>query len=95
MHAAPGFVASSWGTEMPTPLRWLVRALQVVGGRSLLDCGEYLVAGMTHAERTHGFWLLDEFGASGTAHTVPEHEAAQRFLWEHIRKVVAAGRSVA
>lgn len=30
-HAAPGFVATRWGTEMPMVIRWLVRMLQFFG----------------------------------------------------------------
>ena len=40
MHAAPGFVATRWGTEMPTVVRWLVRALQIFG-RSQVSCRRY------------------------------------------------------
>lgn len=41
IHAAPGFVSTNWGTEMPTLVRWLVRAIQPLG-TSLYDCGEYM-----------------------------------------------------
>ena len=29
MHACPGFVATNWGTEMPSVLRWMIRGIQV------------------------------------------------------------------
>lgn len=50
VHAAPGFVATRWGTEMPTPVRWLVRGLQVFG-KSPLDAAEAML---------HPVWLSNE-----------------------------------
>lgn len=41
IHACPGFVATSWGTEMPWLVKRLVRALQRFG-RSKEDAGESL-----------------------------------------------------
>ena len=42
MHVAPGFVATNWGTEMPAPLRGVIRALQACCGRSKADCAEFM-----------------------------------------------------
>ena len=39
VHAAPGFVNTNWGTEMPWYIRGPVRALQVLG-KSPADCAE-------------------------------------------------------
>ena len=41
VHAAPGFVATRWGTEMPWWIRWLVRAI-IAAGRSKEDCAEFM-----------------------------------------------------
>jgi NAD(P)-dependent dehydrogenase (short-subunit alcohol dehydrogenase family) len=38
IHAAPGFVSSNWGTEMPWAVRMLVRAIQPFG-TSIRDIG--------------------------------------------------------
>lgn len=43
VHAAPGFVATAWGTEMPWAVRGVVRALQRLG-RSTADAGEFMAA---------------------------------------------------
>lgn len=43
-HAAPGFVSTNWGTEMPLPIRWAVRALQIFG-KSPAKCADDLVSG--------------------------------------------------
>ena len=93
-HAAPGFVNTNWGTEMPTLVRWAVRCLQPLG-RSAADCGEYMVRGLTQATRG-GFHLLDQYGLAGRATVVAggEHEAAREAVWSHIEKVVEAKASV-
>mmetsp|Transcript_27588 Transcript_27588/g.39484 ORF Transcript_27588/g.39484 Transcript_27588/m.39484 type:complete len:345 (-) Transcript_27588:152-1186(-) len=41
VHAAPGFVNTNWGTEMPWYIRSVVRAIQPLG-RSASDCAEYM-----------------------------------------------------
>ena len=50
LHTAPGFVSTRWGTEMPTPLRWLIRGMQKLGGRSKEACGEYMFKGLYRPE---------------------------------------------
>lgn len=45
VHAAPGIVATRWGSEMPWWLRWLVRAL-IAAGRSKEDCAEYMCSAL-------------------------------------------------
>ena len=40
-HAAPGFVNTAWGTEMPWAVRMLLRALKPFG-KSAADCAEYM-----------------------------------------------------
>ena len=37
LHAAPGNIATRWGTEMPVVIRWAVRFLQLFA-RSREDC---------------------------------------------------------
>lgn len=45
IHAAPGFVSTNWGTEMPTLIRWAVRGLQVFG-TSIEVCGKNMCKGL-------------------------------------------------
>ncbi len=92
-HACPGFVATRWGTEMPTVIRWAVRAMQVFG-RSEEDCAEYLVSGLTNPEHKGGFRLLDQYGQA-TGKITSLHEEAKDFVFDHIMKVLDAGRAVA
>jgi len=42
IHAAPGFVNSNWGTEMPWYLRGVIRCMQPMG-KSTTECAEFMV----------------------------------------------------
>ena len=90
-HAAPGFVATAWGTEMPAVLRTLViRPLQKMFGKSARDCGETLTRGLLDLpppsgdnDAQGGFYLMDEKGkiidkAKGIKHT----DAERDLIWE-------------
>jgi NAD(P)-dependent dehydrogenase (short-subunit alcohol dehydrogenase family) len=46
IHAAPGFVATAWGTEMPSIFRVPIRAMQKVLGKSSSKCAEYMAMPM-------------------------------------------------
>jgi hypothetical protein len=61
VHAAPGFVSTSWGTEMPAPIRWLVRGAQLFA-KSPEVCAEKMVKTLLDPQR--GFALSDENGKS-------------------------------
>ena len=93
LHARPGLVSTRWGTEMPAVIRWAVRALQVFM-RSKEDCAEYMVSGLTNPEHKGGFRLLDEYGAAA-AKITSLHGEARDFVFDHIMKVLDAGKSVA
>lgn len=43
VHAAPGFVASNWGTEMPVWLRGPIRGMQRLGGKTPEKCAGFMV----------------------------------------------------
>jgi NAD(P)-dependent dehydrogenase (short-subunit alcohol dehydrogenase family) len=59
-HAAPGFVNTSWGTEMPWYLRGLVRMMQPLG-RDLETCGEILTKALLEIKEP-GFHRMDQNG---------------------------------
>lgn len=86
-HACPGFVNTNWGTEMPTPVRLLVRCLQPLG-RSPAMCANKLVGGMVAAqgEREGGWYLINQDGK--TAKPTDIQDAAKGPVWEHILSVV-------
>ena len=103
MHACPGFVATAWGTEMPLPVRWLVRCMQCCCGRSRAKCGEYMfraLANPEYARSAHGhgqgksFFLIDEYGRNSQK-TTNLHEEAKNQVAANITAVLEAGKSVA
>ena len=93
MHAAPGFVKTRWGTEMPAVVRFLVRGLQTLG-RSQEACAEYMVHGLTAPEHKGGFQLLDQFGKIrnylSNARTWHSHHAA--LVRRRLSQSLAVGR---
>jgi len=60
-HAAPGFVATRWGAELPAPLRWAVRAAQVFA-KSPADCAEAMLAPLAARGAGGGWRLVGERG---------------------------------
>ena len=94
LHAAPGFVATNWGTEMPFVLKCMVRGIQAVAGRSRQDCAEFMIRGLTNPETKGGYYLLDQFGqATQTVSSL--HEEAKEFIWKSMKEIVEAGKSIA
>jgi NAD(P)-dependent dehydrogenase (short-subunit alcohol dehydrogenase family) len=109
MHASPGFVATRWGTEMPTPIRWCVRALQIFG-KSKETCAEYMFRGLTQiqgsfsssggggggetkSEDKNNFILFDERGVQ-IKKVTNLHNEAKEFVFNHILKVLESGKAV-
>jgi NAD(P)-dependent dehydrogenase (short-subunit alcohol dehydrogenase family) len=78
-HAAPGFVNSNWGSELPAVLWGVVRAVQPLG-RSIVKCGQLLSAGWLKLpnEGFNGkYYLLDRNGnviENGIKHTNEERD---------------------
>lgn len=91
-HAAPGFVSTNWGTEMPGIIRCLVRGLQVFG-KSKENCAEYMVRGFTAKDATTGFHLLDQYGLE-TPTVTSMHDTAKNYVWNHIEQILETGKSV-
>jgi NAD(P)-dependent dehydrogenase (short-subunit alcohol dehydrogenase family) len=75
-HAAPGFVNTNWGTEMPTVVRGIIRPLQSLFGKSQEECGETLTTAWMNLE-TPGYYLIDPKGeliSNGIKHTPEERD---------------------
>jgi hypothetical protein len=81
-HAAPGFVNTNWGTEMPWAIRMVLRPLQAMFGKSLEECGETLTSGLLDNIVAPGFYLMGEKGQildkSAVKHTPQERD----MIWE-------------
>uniref|UniRef100_A0A7S1L5T4 Uncharacterized protein n=1 Tax=Neobodo designis TaxID=312471 RepID=A0A7S1L5T4_NEODS len=62
VHAAPGFVATNWGTDMPLAVRGTIRCLQAVGGRDAMDCAELIGQGLLSPALKGGARYIGEYG---------------------------------
>jgi len=95
IHAAPGAVATNWGTELPYLVRQLARGALKLVGTSPADCAEFMVAPLlSSAEplgQTGGFRLV-----GSTAQVVPAtsaHEQAREPVWAHTRVLLDAAKA--
>lgn len=87
-HAAPGFVNTNWGTEMPWIVRAALRPIQRLFGKSLEDCGETLVDSWLKLPK--GYSLLDPKGrviTDGIQHTKEERDIIWEKTWKLLPKV--------
>lgn len=94
IHACPGFVATNWGTEMPSFVRYLIRAIQIFG-RSKEDCAELLVSGLVKPgeEAENNFRLIDQNGKDGPS-VASVHDEAREEMWERIHSIVEQGSAL-
>ena len=83
VHAAPGFVATNWGNEMPAPVRWLVRAAQVLG-KTPADCAEAMLDPL-FSRGAAGGWRLAGEHAQAVPPTREHSDAARDALYAFTR----------
>jgi NAD(P)-dependent dehydrogenase (short-subunit alcohol dehydrogenase family) len=88
-HAAPGFVNTNWGTELPWAAKLLLRPIQAAFGRSLHDSGEYLTSGLLDNIKGPGLYLMGEKGQildndKNVKHTPDERDA----IWENTLRLL-------
>ena len=89
VHAAPGFVNTNWGTDMPAVVRIPIRGLQATVAKSSTDCAELLFPSLTQAsQKGNGdVKLVTEVG--GVAAKTDLHTAdAVSFVWEETEKIL-------
>jgi NAD(P)-dependent dehydrogenase (short-subunit alcohol dehydrogenase family) len=91
VHAAPGFVSTNWGTEMPWYVRMLVRAIQPLG-RSSADCAEFMCEPLLRPDpapgAASGGFLLMGANAQPVGRTA-RHEEARDVVWKHTKEMLA------
>lgn len=92
LHAAPGFVNTAWGTELPWWARGLVRALQPLG-RSPAQCADFLlrpVLARREGSGGGGFGLVGERGeaVAPSAGRGAGQEGTVEGVWGKTRGVV-------
>ena len=86
VHAAPGFVATSWGTELPWAVRCLTRLAQRFATPAA-DAAEFLVEPLLRESTAGGFLLQGPTGQP--AAPVPQHAATREAIWAATRAVLA------
>lgn len=86
VHAAPGFVASSWGTEMPAALRWLVRGAQLFA-TSTATCAQRLSTALLVPQP--GAFLSDS-GGNIIAPMAEMTDETRRAIWQHTTATITA-----
>jgi NAD(P)-dependent dehydrogenase (short-subunit alcohol dehydrogenase family) len=85
IHAAPGFVATNWGTELPWYFRGPVRALQCLG-RSPDMAGEYLCSALLDEEYKGGWSLMGQNAQKVTKTRL--HDEARDTVWANTKNVL-------
>lgn len=90
VHAAPGFVNTNWGTDMPAVLRLPIRGLQATVAKTSADCAEFLFPSLTEAsQRGNGqLRLVGEYGQE-VAKTSLHSDEAVTFVWGETEKALA------
>lgn len=87
-HAAPGFVASRWGSDLPFYMRWPTRAVQLFA-TSIEECGELFGASFFRPAPFKGNWhLLDR--KCGTVAKTALHDAAKDTVWAKTKALLNA-----
>ena len=98
VHAAPGFVNSNWGTELPWYARALVRCAQPLLGKKMDDCAEFMVdpilksaTGTKMIERpggvSRGVYIMNEDATPGNLTNEHTYDAMER-VWNITAKVL-------
>jgi len=85
IHAAPGFVRSNWGTEMPWYIKSILSLIKVFG-RSIDDCGEAMCDPLFN--HVGGGLVLIDQNANLTKVTDKHTEEARAFVLENTMKVL-------
>lgn len=89
-HAAPGFVNTNWGTEMPWGIRMLVRAIQPLGS-SIQTCADNMLRNIIHPNvtntQTGSFFLWNAKGRP-TSKTKLHTDEAVSAVWGATEQVL-------
>ena len=86
LHAAPGGVATAWGTELNPFLRGMVRFVQLFF-KSPEACANAIGPGLLAEGFKGGFQMVDPSG--GHVKESSEHDKAREIVWEKTKGVLA------
>jgi NAD(P)-dependent dehydrogenase (short-subunit alcohol dehydrogenase family) len=92
VHAAPGFVASSWGVQLPAAARLPLRCIQAAFARSVDDCAEFMTAGLLQPPFAQpGFHLCNQYGSSISSSSSSSDSSSttnRAAVWKHTQEVL-------
>jgi len=80
IHAAPGIVSTSWGTELPAVARGIVRCLQWFATPAA-TCAEFMVDALITPRGGAGGGFFPIGSTGGAAPTAKGHEAHRDAVW--------------
>ena len=86
MHACPGFVRTSWGTELPAVMRWAVRGLQRFA-KSEEACAEVMAGALMSSDFKGGFRLVSQTAAPAPETSLHSDEAVS-FMWKATKDAI-------
>lgn len=91
IHAAPGFVNTNWGTELPFLLKGLVRLIQPLA-TSIEECAEYMCLPLLtpdeqQLKKNGEVFLMDPKGHPAKKTSIHTDEAIS-FVWKHTHEVL-------
>ena len=94
IHAAPGFVNTNWGTEMPWYLKGPIRAMQKLG-RDPMDVAEIMLDPVFKSETSQNSPLIGKEGVSIMDHngnvgnfTKLHDKSSRDFVWSVTKEVL-------
>mmetsp|Transcript_8882 Transcript_8882/g.11742 ORF Transcript_8882/g.11742 Transcript_8882/m.11742 type:complete len:297 (-) Transcript_8882:220-1110(-) len=91
VHSAPGFVNSDWGRQMPFYLRFPIRILQPLFGKSIHKCAEFMCEAMFNPDLQGGFHLRSPDAEE--TQTTKLHEEARDFVWKLTKEILNRHKS--
>lgn len=86
VHAAPGFVRTSWGTELPSALRWAVRGMQRFA-KSEESCADTMVGALLNRDLKGGLRLISPCATPAPKTSLHSDEAVS-FMWSATKDAI-------
>eukprot|EP01097_Dermamoeba_algensis_P000983 TRINITY_DN1365_c0_g1_i1.p1 TRINITY_DN1365_c0_g1~~TRINITY_DN1365_c0_g1_i1.p1 ORF type:complete len:171 (-),score=37.20 TRINITY_DN1365_c0_g1_i1:19-531(-) len=88
-HAAPGFVNTNWGTDLPFLVRGVVRLLMPLG-TSIEDCAEFMCTPILAPDEKRQTGEVVLIGSKGNqVQKTSEHDEALEVVWKNTQQVFA------
>jgi len=86
IHAAPGIIATNWGSDLPWPLNSLIHIARLFAN-SIESAGEFMSEPLLRPEVELGTYLLQSAVAQPVSKT-KIHDEALEVVWKHTKEVL-------